>query len=194
MLGAVAERVVRGHYLVSVDKFIDDALPPSHSEAVRGGLSAEVKKRLVAVKPFDWVPVEPIVELLGAIVRTSPSDEEAAATLRRLGTSIATDSTNTFLRLIIRVATPRILASKLHDIYRKHHGFGEMKVDTSGLLGRRIVVRVQPTYEYLGAVGAGFLVFAFGALGLKNVVVEEIAIEPGQWVAAECVWVVRWDG
>jgi hypothetical protein len=84
------------------------------------------------------------------------------------GKVIADYAAGTYVRLLIKLMTPKILASKWPDIWRKSHNFGEMtcRLEHDRLL--RMTLDDVRDYTHVAPCIVGFLTFSLNAMGLAD--------------------------
>lgn len=181
------ERKLKGTYIHAIAAFVHDAYGGEQSRAMFAALTPETRRAIETVSTSSWYPIAIGVDVLRQIERAHDSDAESRKALRRAGNAIARDATSTFLKLLLKVLTPRMFASKFPEFWRRYHDFGDCKIDVSRIEERFFAVEV-PGYDYLHAVGAGWVEFVFQSLGKTNIVVSENC-PPG----AVFVPTVRWE-
>lgn len=165
----------RASIILSADRFIGDSFGPATKASLRKAYSPELRAALAQVKQADWTPRAHLVELLTAVVSVHGATPHSAKKLNACGRAIFDDATNTFIRLILKMATPAIFAKKFPDFWQRdfrNSGYGQ--VDTTELDRHRIVVTFHETegFDYMAPLGAGFIGFAMERVTGKKVTME----------------------
>jgi hypothetical protein len=165
------DRLVHGIYVDNVRTFVFERCSPEVADAVERelpelrGMHVEQRKTYglaYVTRPF-------------AAVHIALADDQAAETmLKSCGAFIAENAATGFLKLLIKVLTPRLFARQFPEFWKRYHAFGELTVDLTWLEARRCVF-TAPSYDYLGTVGAGWIDFVFNAFGYSEVKVESNA-------------------
>ncbi|MBX3092878.1 MAG: hypothetical protein KF801_10285, partial [Cryobacterium sp.] len=120
-----------------------------------------------------WYPLSTISALYSGIAQLHDGDEaKAFATLRGCGMFIAESATNTFLKLLMRVMTPSVFASKAPNIWTRDNRYGRMETELLGPREMAVHLRGVADYAHVGPVVAGFGSFAMGAVGAKDLDVK----------------------
>ncbi|APR84455.1 Hypothetical protein A7982_09804 [Minicystis rosea] len=131
-------------------------------------------KQLAASKPDPWVPRETVMHVWSLVDECSPDEETAYQNLVRGGEAVAQEAIGTFLKLLLRVLSPKQFARKFPDIWAHEHkgGFVEATVhDENAML---INIRDVEGFTYIGPVAVGFVGTALRALGLNDVKLRDV--------------------
>lgn len=143
------------------------------------GLSQEARKFAESPSPPQWCPVPICSEIFEAVVSLSGGDDAHARTaLIECGKDAAYEASNTFLRLVMKVLTPKLLAKKLPDVWRSDCNCGTVVAEV-GDDGIRNTYSQIGDFKHIAPVAVGFVSFALQAMG------KEITnIDLGQWSIA----------
>jgi hypothetical protein len=157
---------VRGYIVSTGVGFLRKELGEDDAKRVIAGFSPKLRETISAIKTIDWCPVDYAVEINEAIVKNLGGGEERRArdALAAYGRFASSEATNTFLKLMMRVLTPKLFAKKLPDLWKRDFSKGELSVDVED---RRVVVHFSGVSEYahLGAKSLGFIGFVFDQMG-----------------------------
>lgn len=159
---------IRGHMLQFTGRFIRE--DPLLCERVPRDVLERARRYDLSVKPHEWRPREELTSLWDAIARAAePATEKAAyEALVRCGSRIGGYAATTFLKLLLRVMTPRMFASKFPDFYKRDHQGGEGIVEE--IDARRVVLLARGVegYDHFGPITVGWSAVSFTGMGLKN--------------------------
>jgi hypothetical protein len=184
------DRKLKGTYIRAAAAFLNDNYEEEQRRAMLAALAPRTRDVLGSVSPSDWYPLEIGVDVLRQIERAHEGDAETRKVIRRAGRAIARDATGTFMKLLLKVLTPRMFASKFPEFWRRYHDFGDCKIDVSRIEERWFAVEV-PGYEYLHSVGAGWIEHVFDSLGKTNIVVKDNC-PPGEILVPTVRWETTW--
>jgi hypothetical protein len=111
-----------------------------------------------------------VSEMNRGIYGASASPEEGYADVVRAGTAVADYATNTFLRLLIKLMTPEIMARKWPSVWKKSHNFGHMETTLDNGDRPRLTMRLTGVddYDYIGPTAVGFLTYSLKAMGFPD--------------------------
>jgi hypothetical protein len=154
-----------GYFTADVSKRIIDDLPP------------DVRQALSSIKPAGWYPREYMIPLMKGIANVKNDDVGSAHDLAAYGQSVATEATNTFLQILMKLMTPSLFAKKLPDFYqRDHKGSGRFEVDLQDINHKRFRVRLVGAegFDHIGAASVGFFRFGIEAIsGAGSVEIQQ---------------------
>jgi hypothetical protein len=180
------ERKLKGTYLKSTLSFVERNYDAEQRAQILAGISADARRVLPAIDGAAWYPIHYSTDFFHGIHRVHGDWHAANAAIQRCGSTIAEEATTTFLKLLLKVLTPKLFASKFPDFWRRYHSFGVCRVDTSRLEENRFVCWVSG-YDYGYSVGAGWIEYVFQSLGKKNIEVKhncpagEISVPEVRW-------------
>src|SRR5262245_11110223 len=169
----MAESQMRGYVLQSAVGYLRKAAGEQHGKQLLDGLSPETKTAIATAKEATWVPLRTMSEVHRAIASLGNGDESSARThLIESGKYSATEASNTFLKLLMKLLTPVMFAKKLPDFWRRDCNIGKLVVDVND---ERIRCRLEGLAEldHVAPVAAGYVTFALEAMG-KTVAKTEI--------------------
>jgi hypothetical protein len=142
--------------------------------------TVEYLEGLVDSKPEHWIPRQDMVRLWSIVDEASPDEESAYRNLVRGGETVANQAINTFLKLLLRVLSPKQFARKFPDIWVHEHKGGYVEAILEGDHGMVIHIRDAEDFAHAGPIAVGFVGTALRALGLK-----ELKIEDRGWTRAK---------
>lgn len=161
----MADIQVRGYSISAAMKYMQEVGGADGERALQS-LSEGAKQTLHAITPADWYSVGVLGEMYRAMVAFMAKNDQARAedVLTTCGKYMGREATNTFLRLLMKMLTPAMLAKKFPDLWRRDFSGGraEIKVDEKGLVCRYYDV---PGFDHASVVGSGFVIFTLEAMG-----------------------------
>ena len=168
--------MIRGYSVTQQLHFLETECEPAVLNRVLDTVPADIRAAFGELKAAKWYPREYSVSLLRAVAWHHGGDERAVQdALVRCGTFIATEATNTFLKLLMKVLTPTLFAKKMPDFWKRDHTAGHIEVDTSeaknGLL--RLELCDVEGFDHIGVVGIGWMTYGLTAMGKSDVVVTQ---------------------
>jgi len=161
------ELMVKGYAIQATAEFL------SSDPDLRGRLPDDFVKEAVratsAMKATEWYGRSEAIDLYAAIARAYSSDAEAYAAFVRCGRATAGAAIKGYLKLLLKVLTPRMFASKFPDFWSRDHQSGHAEVGV--IEDKRLVLRLRDVggFDHIGPVSAGFIDFAMEAIGMKGV-------------------------
>jgi len=179
-----------GAYLRSID--------PKLAREIESKFSPAILSALHESGPKDWFPIEIWKEALDGIVVAQPDIAAARVAIRSVGRHICEGTVNSFLKLLMRIMTPRLFAEKSGSmISRDFCGFKggidyNFEVDDKAKIVM-IEIRNAGQHPYLGGTGQGFCEFAFQYMGKKNVIIDEPDCPLDDWAPEHARWRIRWS-
>jgi hypothetical protein len=121
------------------------------------------------LKPTAWARRETVVALWRAIAAARPDPAVARATLVRCGTGLGNTAINSFLKILLRMLTPRLFALKFPDIWgRDMQGGGYAEIAASEDKRVAILLREVGGFDHIGPVAEGWIGFTLTSMGLKQ--------------------------
>jgi hypothetical protein len=190
---AMADRLTKGFNLEQTIRFIDEAYTAAERDRIHGQLAPALRAGLPAVRGGEWYPIGDLVAFLDAMASVAPSPEAAEGKARALGRHISDAATGTFMRLVLKVLTPKLFLKKAPDIWPRMFSFGIFESDPSGFGDRRATMTMRDVedFPHVAAVSAGWMEGVFDAMGFSGVRVkyEPLASEaPGYGYAFDIEW------
>jgi hypothetical protein len=180
-----------GAYLRSID--------PKLAQQIEARYTPDMLHAVHESGPKDWFTIGLWKECLDAIVAAQPNVEASRAAIRSVGRHICEGTVNSFLRLLMRIMTPRLFAEKSGSmISRDFSGFPGGALDYHFSVSddeRQVLLEVRNAerHHYLGGTGQGFCEFAFQYMGKKNVVIDEPDCPLDDWAPKHLKWRIRWS-
>jgi hypothetical protein len=168
--------MIRGYSVRQQLNFLETQYAPGVSEKLAAQIPQDVRRALAEIKPAEWYPRQYSVHVLRAIASHGGNDERAVHDdLVRCGTFIATEATNTFLRLLMKMLTPVLFAKKIPDFWKRDMQGGHFEVDTSGAASGHIRLSLCDIegFDHIGLISIGFLSFTMKAMGKHDAKVTQ---------------------
>jgi hypothetical protein len=166
---------IRGYSIRQQATFLrSDHIEEQARKKAIAGLPAELQGDLSHLDPAGWYPRDYSVELFRAIASTAEDEKQARELLSTCGEWIAMESTNTFLKLVMRLMTPVLFAKKLPSLWERDMKGGGFTFDISRANENRLGFVLQDVagYDHIGPITEGWLRFALKSLGKTDVEVD----------------------
>ena len=165
------EGATRGYMVLSTINCVESIYDAKTREGIYASLSPEVRKMVGHYNKVEWYPTQHVSEFFRAIALLDDDEVRANERLVQAGRFIGSSATNTFLRLIMKMMTPRLFARKVGDFWARDNRVGTMTADPSRVDERLITVKLTGIagYDYVGPTGTGFMVNALDTIGMKGV-------------------------
>jgi hypothetical protein len=161
MIKGYCVRGVAQHILVTSELLqrLDPAVRLLAEQAAKGGSN-------------EWRPRAQIITLLRAIASLHDNDEGARRALMAAGHRVGQGATNTFLRLLLKVLTPKIFAAKIPDFYKRDHRGGH--IDIVDLKDKSLHLRINDIagFDHMAPLSAGWMSQGLSAMGVKLISVS----------------------
>lgn len=164
------EPKVKGNTLPLAARFVleDADLSPRLSSAQQREL-----QDFADSKPDVWVPRADLIRVWSIVDEISPDEKSAYANLVRGGGVVASVALSTFLKLLLRMLTPRQFSRKFPNIWSHEHSAGYVEA----ILGdnNTMVINVKDVagFTHVGPVAVGFIGVVLKATGLKDLHLED---------------------
>lgn len=162
------QRQVKGYMIQHSGRFILE--DPVLSGRVSGALLEQIRRNETAFKAHDWRPVEEAIALWKAVAQLrSPGDDEGAYNdLVGCAEKMAAYATSMWLKLVLKMLTPRMFVRKFPDMFARDHNFGRIEVvsvsDTS-FTARFLDVE---GYDYFAPIAHGMAATVLRTIGVKD--------------------------
>jgi hypothetical protein len=187
------ELSARGYILATTAGYLRETAGAEKAEKIIKGLSTELQQAIGTVTPANWYPIPLLAELNRAMVASLAGNDEQRAReiLEGCGRYMGHEASNTFLRLLMRMLTPGLFATKLPSIWKRDFTGGRLEIDVTDT---QLVCRIFDTYghDHIGPISAGWIGFALKAMGKtieKTVLHKWSLAEPNpNGVAIEYTW------
>lgn len=163
----MSDRHVRGFFVLGVEHYATAKLPPSTQTKVKQAQESFAVK-LPELKKNDWYPLSHVVDQCAAIEAEATDPDSAYDELKRCGQFIANDAASTFLKLLIKVLTPKLFARQFPEIWKRYHDFGELTADLAEIDNNKVIF-YMPGYTYLAPLASGWIEYVFNAFGKSDV-------------------------
>jgi len=168
------ERLVKGIHILPLHDFIKENYDEKTQAEIYARMSEPAREMLKTVKREDWMPVALVSSVADALFRATEDPKDAYQEVVRAGAAIADYATNTYVRLLIKLMTPKIMASKWPDIWKKSHNFGVMSCVLESDRMLRMTISGVDGYTHIGPTAVGFLTFALKAMNMPDATVVQV--------------------
>jgi hypothetical protein len=182
---------VRGSYVAATYTFAQRNYSSEQVETILEQLSPDVRDALPGIKSTDWYPLHFATEQLRGIYQAHSDPKIAIETIERCGRFIGDEASTTFLRLLMKVLTLPMMASKWQQFWLRYHNFGICTADASQIQEKKFLVVSNMGYPYVHGIGSGWIQNVLASLGKQNVKVET-NVPLGQVEMPEIRWTATW--
>jgi hypothetical protein len=144
---------------------------PVISKRVGPELLEKINRQRTEFHAKDWRPREELTSMWHAIAAAAEPQDETTIynALVRCGEMVGGYATNTFFRLLLKVLTPRMFASRFSEFYKRDQQGGEGIVEEIGSKHVVLLARDIKGYDHFGPVTVGWAMVPFRGMGLQNV-------------------------
>ena len=168
----MATGFLRGYSISQTAVFIEKHFDAETSKRLKNDLPADVKVAIQSLKPADWYPREYEVALLRAIASVKNNDAGSYEDLIACGEFVASEATNTFLKILMKMLTPTMFVKKVPEFYdRDNKNNGRFEVDVSRAGEGRIdmVLIGADGFDHMPITSMGWVTFGLKAMGKRTV-------------------------
>jgi len=185
---------IRGSHIVPLRDFLVARYDEPTRERILVRLSDDTRSALEDPRPDAWYPAQVASEVNRAIFAINDSPERAYEEVKSDGEAIAEYGVNTFMRLLIKLMTPEMLAKKWPTIWARGHNFGRLETDLSHVPERKLSMTISDVsiYSHLGPTAVGFLSFTLHAMGRREAKVVERELDYARRDASSYTYDVTW--
>lgn len=186
--------MIRGYSLRQTARYIETRLEPELSRRAIETLPPDTRKLMGAFEPAEWYPRSHAIALYRSIVSVRGGDA-AFPELMACGEFIASEATNTFLRLLMKIMTPTLFAKKVPDFWTRDQKGGHFEVDVSAAGDGKIAMTLVDVgdYEHIAGIAGGFIRFGMVALGKKGVSIEQTGWSLATPSPRDVHYQIRWS-
>jgi hypothetical protein len=167
----------RGYLLVHTGSFLRDALGVDEFKRVIKGLSPQLQELVGEGRATSagWYPMSFLNELnrVTTGVVGQGDEQKARDALFKCGMYISREASNTFLRLMFKLITPKIFLSKVPQLFARDFTSGRFEMEQGE---RKVKCRIYdvPGFEHACVTSSGFVATGLESLGKK---VENITVQ-----------------
>jgi len=159
---APATRHVRGYLLRGTARYALSDLPSaarSEIDLAMPGLARSIDD----IRRDGWYPLGRLVELINTIDQLHPDPDRGLVAIKSCGKYIAEEGATTYLKLVMKVITPKLFVRQFPALWKRYHDFGELTVDTRRIDDNRATLRM-PAYPGIRGLCTGWIEYAFASL------------------------------
>ncbi len=189
-------QVVRGRWLSGGARFLRAHYPMETSERLLGNVQKALRVPLLDLDPVQWFPRTHHVELMRAIATVRGDEPAVYEDFIAYGRFMAAEMTSGSLKQFMQVATLKLFAKKLPNLWSlEHQDDGRLESDIAQLEEACLPLRLSGShgYDHVGVVTFGWVAGALAALGQKNVVLKQGGWSLKQAAPSEMTCEVRWS-
>ncbi len=157
--------------LANAVRFVEEKYDPAKRQLIESRYSPELLKLAGKIDRNTWYPLELLISVFDGLSLVHRDPREHGDAIERCGRFLGDEATSTFMRLLLKILTPRLFASKFNEFWRRYHDFSELRYDI-GDIDRNVVRFDIEGYDYLHFYATGWIKHVFEALGKKNIRVE----------------------
>ncbi|MFT3924581.1 MAG: hypothetical protein QM778_18725 [Myxococcales bacterium] len=171
-----SEKLNRGNHIIPLRDYMNAKFDEGTRRRMYEGLSPDTQEMLKKVAHEDWYPTRMVSEMHSAIFNARGNPQQGYEDMIAGGAAVAEYSVNTFMRLLIKLMTPEMLAKKWPAIWLKSHNFGAMETELDPNDPRKLKLMLSDVedYHYIGPTVMGFLSFSLKAMGKDTAKVDEL--------------------
>lgn len=165
---------IRGYSLRQAARYLEHKFDPDARKRAIESMPSSSRSMLSSFDAAEWYPRDHSAALFRAIA-SARGGEEAYNDLVGCGEFIASEATNTFLRLLMRIMTPTLFAKKVPEFWKRDQRGGHFEVDVAQADNGRIGMKLADVegYDHIGIVSIGWIKFGMSALGKKDVKIDQ---------------------
>jgi hypothetical protein len=167
---------LRGYSIKQTAVFIDHHFDGETARRLKDGFPSELKTALPTLKPAEFYPRELEIALLRSIASVKNNDQGSYADLLACGEFVASEATNTFLRLMMKMLTPTMFAKKVPEFWdRDNKNNGHFQVDLSGATQGKFNMALVGAdgFDHMPITSIGWITFGLKAMGKRDVRVTQ---------------------
>jgi hypothetical protein len=172
----MTELQFRGYMMTHAMSFLRERIGPEWPR-VQAQFSPEMQALLTSdIKHAGWYRMSLFNEITRQIIANVGSNEPDASreALFQCGKYMAREATNTFLKILLKLLTPGLLAKKLPELLKRDFTSGRLVAEMNGRTLSCEYIDMGE-FEHCIAMAPGFVATAFEAMGKK---IEKVEI-PG---------------
>jgi len=187
--------MVRGYSLRQTARYLETSFDGETRKKLLDGLPATVRTEMASFAPADWYPREYSVALFRAIAQAKNDEQGSYKDLVACGELIASEATNTFLRLLMRIMSPTLFAKKVPEFWKRDQRGGYFEADVSRAEQAEIRMKLADVdgYDHIGIVSIGWIQFGMAALGKKGVSIQQRGWSLSQPAPREIEYEITWS-
>lgn len=192
----MTERLVRGSWLIGGVKFFRTHYPPETNERLLSSLPKPLRAQLAEIQPVGWYTRSYHVDVMKLVVSAHREESSAHESLLSYGQLVGADAGSGPLRSLMQIATVRLLAKKLPQLWANdHQDDGRLEVDIAQVDEGRLTLRLSALqgYEHVPVVALGWVKGLLLALGRRDVAVKQTGWSLDHSAPTEITCEVRWS-
>ncbi len=178
----MSEIKARGYLIPATAKYLRENVDSQEWERIRGSFSPQLTGLLEkGPEPAGWYDIALLGEVHKQIIQSigRNDDEHSKKALYDSARYAASEASNTFLRLVLKMLSPALIAKKVPDLFKRDfssNGTVIVEVGTDKITGRMNNLNGFP---HCGVLCPGFLGFAVEATGgtVDKVVVNDWSLK-----------------
>jgi hypothetical protein len=161
------EPTLKGYIIQFTGRFM--LQDPVISARLPARMVESIEANAEAMAPASFYPRAQVMDLWTAIAEAYDDEAEAYRAIVRCGEAVGAFASGTFLKLVLKMLTPRMFANKFPDMYaRDHHGPGHAEVVSIADKSLSVVLKDVGGFAHIGPIAAGWGAFTLKAIGLKG--------------------------
>ncbi len=120
----------RGYILAMTFKFLRETAGERKTEEILASVSPALREVVPAIQPAAFYPLSMFAELNRTLVThlAGNDEEKAEKVLIECGRYIGKEASNTFLKLLMRMLTPKLIMKKIPDFWKRDVTGGRVEV------------------------------------------------------------------
>lgn len=168
----MSEPTARGYIITRTLEFINGGYySPSLAQGILDSVPSEVRAHYENLAPAAWYPRKFLEPLMRGVAAAKSDEIESAKDLAACGRVLATEATNSFLKILMKMMSPSLFMKKVPDFYQRDHcNSGRFEVDLSAVRDGKIKVQLLGAegFDHIGATAVGFFQFGLESISGPN--------------------------
>jgi hypothetical protein len=167
--------MIRGYSLKQTAKYLETKFDSDVRRRSFESLPPVLRSQINTLEPGEWYPRDYSTALFRAIAAAKNDEAGIYQDLVGCGEFIASEATNTFLKLMMRIMSPTLFAKKVPEFWKRDQKGGYFEADVSQADKSVIKMKLVDVegYDHIGIVSIGWVQFGMTALGKKGVKVKQ---------------------
>jgi hypothetical protein len=168
----MSEPMARGYIITRTLEFIKGGyFSPSVAQGILDSVPEELRSQYNNLAPATWYPRNYLEPLMRGVAAAKNDEKGSADDLAACGRVLATEATNSFLKILMKMMSPSLFMKKVPDFYQRDHcNSGRFEVDVSAANEGKINVQLVGAegFDHIGATAVGFFQFGLESISGPN--------------------------
>lgn len=155
---------IKGYVIVASCKFAREQL----GARVPAATLAELAEIETTTGANDFFPRTRVVKVWNAVAAAGANEEDSYELLVQCGRAISQYATTTYMKLLLKVLTPRMFARKFPDFFARDFKGGQIVIEAAEERRLAILFTEVGDLDHIGAICGGFIGTTFELIGVKG--------------------------